>query len=117
MYAKTYHDKYAFPLVRRLKDAIRSILLQFIEKTNELKTMLDRANNQIRDLTGRVNRLEPENERLRGVERDYSRLRRHLGSERADEIINTVKAQEIAEQHAQQQAQREIRRSRNVYAR
>ena len=32
MYAKTYHDKYAFPLVRRLKNVIRSILLQFIEK-------------------------------------------------------------------------------------
>ena len=117
MYAKTYHDKYALPLVRRLKDAIRSILLQFIEKTNELKTMLDRANNQVRDLTSRVNRLEPENERLRGVERDYSYLRRHLGGERADEIINTVKAKETVEQQAQQQAQREIRRSRNVYAR
>ena len=117
MYAKTYHDKYAFPLVRRLKDVIRSILLQFIEKTNELKTMLERANNQIRDLTGRVNRLEPENERVRGVECDYGRLRRHLGGERADKIINTVKAQEIAEQQTQQQAQREIRRSRNVYAR
>ncbi|MCL2165272.1 MAG: hypothetical protein FWH55_13015, partial [Oscillospiraceae bacterium] len=95
----------------------RSILLQFIEKTQELRAMLDRANNQIRDLTGRVNSLEPENERLRGVECDYGRLRRHLGSERTDGIINTVKAQEIAEQQAQQRAQREIRHSRNVYAR
>ena len=79
--------------------------------------MLDRANNQIRDLTVRVNKLEPENERLRGIERDYGRLRRHLGSGRADEIINTVNAQEIAEKQAQQHAQREIKRSRNVYAR
>jgi archaellum component FlaC len=117
IYAKAYHDKHAAPLVRRLKNAIRSILLQFIEKTNELKTMLDRANNQIRDLTGRVNRLEPENERLRGVEHDYGRLRRHLGSERMDEIINTVKAQEIAERQAQQQPQQQIRHSRNSYAR
>ena len=100
-----------------MKDVIRSILLQFIEKTNELKTMLDRANNQIRDLTGKVNRLEPENERLRSVERDYRRLRRHLGGERADDIINTVKAQEITEQQAQQQAQLEVRRNRNSFAR
>ena len=113
MYAKTYHDKHAAPLVKRLKDAIRSILLQFIEKTNELKTMLDRANNQIRDLTSRVNRLEPENERLQGVERDYGRLRRHLGGERADEIISAVKAQEIA----QKQAQWQIKHSRNSYIR
>ncbi|MDR2546356.1 MAG: plasmid recombination protein [Lachnospiraceae bacterium] len=117
MYAKTYHDKYATPLVRRLKDVIRSILLQFIEKTQELRAMLDRANKQIQDLTSRVNRLEPENERLRGVEKEYSRVRRYLGGERTDEIVKTVKTQEIAEQQAQQQAQREIRRSRNVYAR
>jgi len=91
--------------------------LQFIEKTNELKTMLERANNQIRDLTGRVNRLEPENERLRSIERDYNRIRLHLGGERADEVISLVKVQEIAEQQAQQQAQREIRRSRNSFVR
>jgi len=56
--------------------------------------MLDRANNQIRDLTGRVNRLEPENERLRSVERDYNRVRRVLGSERANEIVWVAKEQE-----------------------
>ena len=95
MYAKTYHDKFAVPLVRRLKDVIRSILLQFIEKTQELRAMLDRANNQIRDLTGRVNRLEPENERLRGVERDYNRVRRVLGDNRVDEYISAAKEQEI----------------------
>ena len=92
MYAKTYHDKHAVPLVRRLKDVIRSILLQFIEKTQELKTMLDRANNQIRDLTGRVNRLEPENERLRGIEQDYNCVRRVLGNEHVDVMIKEGKA-------------------------
>ena len=117
MYAKTYHDKYAIPIVRRLKDVIRSILLQFIERTQELKSMLDRANNQIRDLTGRVNRLEPENERLLDVERDYGRIRRHLGGARTDEIINDVKAQEVVEQQPQLRQQQRIRRERNNYAR
>jgi hypothetical protein len=98
MYAKTYHDKCAVPLVRRLKDVIRSILLQFIEKTQELRAMLDRANNQIRDLTGKVNRLEPENERLRGVERDYNRINRYLGHGHVEKMIDEIKAQEIAEQ-------------------
>ena len=111
MYAKTYHEKYAAPLVCRLKDVIRSILLQFIEKTQELRTMLDRANNQIRDLTGRVNRLEAENERLRGVERDYARIRLHFGGERVDEMINEVKAHEIDERQVHQQ--RVIKRSRD----
>jgi len=116
MYAKTYHEKYAAPLVCRLKDVIRSILLQFIEKTNELKTMLDRANSQIRDLTGRVTRLEPENERLRGVERDYGRIRRILGDERVNEIVGVAKEQEIADRQVQQQ-QRQVKHIRNSYAR
>ena len=111
MYAKTYHDKHAMPLVRRLKNVIRSILLQFIEKTNELKSMLERANNQIRDLTGRVNRLEPENERLRDVEKDYNRIRRYLGHGHVDKMIDEIKAQEIAERKRQTR-QREIDYSR-----
>ena len=79
--------------------------------------MLDRANSQIRELTRRVSRLEPENERLRGVERDYNRISRYLGHGHVEKMIDEIKAQEIAEQQTHQQAQREIRRSRNVYSR
>ena len=95
--AKTYHFNIAVPLVRKLKDVIRSILLQFIEKTRELKSMLDRANNQIWCLSDRIKKLEPENERLHGIERDYNRVRRYIGGERTDEIIDEVITQEIAE--------------------
>jgi hypothetical protein len=118
MYAKTYYEKHAVPLVRRLKDVIRSILLQFIEKTQELKSRLDRANDQIRSLHGKVQKLEPENERLRGVEKDYGRLRRHLGGERTDSIVNEVKAQE-AKEIAERQAipQQRIRQKSRSYVR
>ena len=53
--------------------------------------------------------MEPENERLRSVERDYGRLQRHLGGDCVDEIIDSVKAQEIAEKQVQQQLPRPIR--------
>jgi len=115
MSAKTYHEKIAAPLIGKLKDAIRSVLLQFFEKTQELKSRLNRANNQIWDLSDRLKSLEPENERLRGIEKDYGRLRRHLGGERTDEIINAVKAQEISERQSQQQQR--IKQKRNHYAR
>ena len=116
---KTYHDKFAPPLVRRLKDVIRSILLQLIEKTRELKSALDCANDQIRSLSNRVKKLEPENERLRSVERDYGRLQRYFGCERTDEIINTVTTQEITEKQTQRlhQPQRQTSHSRNNFAR
>jgi len=50
----------------------------------------------MRSLTKRINKLEPENERLRGIENDYSRIRRVLGSERVNELVSTAKAQENA---------------------
>jgi hypothetical protein len=94
MYAKTYHDKFALPLVRKLKNAIRSILLQFIEKTQELKAALDRANGQIRYLTENLKTVGADNTRLRVIEQDYGRIRRYLGGERADGILSEVKEQE-----------------------
>ena len=59
-----------------------------------MKTALDRADNQIRDLTGRINKLEPENEKLRGIERDYNRVRRVLGVERVNDLVSAAKEQE-----------------------
>jgi len=97
MYAKTYHDKFALPLVCRLKNVIRSILLKFIEKTRELQSALDRANTKIQTLSERISRLEPENGRLLGVECDYIRLRRVLGGDRVDELVNMAKELEIEE--------------------
>lgn len=97
MSAKTYHDKIAVPLVSKLKDAIRSILLQFFEKTRELKTALDRANGQAQRLSRQVEKLSADNERLHVLEKDYGRLRRGLGDHGAEQIISANKEKEIAE--------------------
>jgi len=97
MSAKTYYERIAAPLVRRLKDVIRSILHQFFDQRRELKTALDNANRQLDGLTNRWKRTEPELERLQGVEKDYKRLRRGLGDYGADEIIRAVEAKEMDE--------------------
>ena len=54
---------------------------------------------------------------MHGVERDNNRISRYLGHGHVEKMIDEIKAQEIAEQQTPQQAQREIRRSRNVYSR
>jgi len=94
MYAKTYRDKFALPLVKKLKDVIRSILVRYFERTNEMKSVIERTRTQVWSLTERINKLEPENERLCEVERDYSRIQRVLGSERVKELVSTAIAQE-----------------------
>ena len=38
----------------------------------------------------------PENERLRGVEKDYRRLRNVLGDRRVDELVSEAGEKEIA---------------------
>ena len=96
MYAKTYRDKFALPLVKKLKDVIRSILVRYFEKTNEMERVIKHTRNQVWSLTERVKKLEPENERLRDIEHDYNRVRGVLGKESVNELVNTAKAQENA---------------------
>ncbi|MCL2250030.1 MAG: plasmid recombination protein [Oscillospiraceae bacterium] len=95
MSAKTYYETVAFPLVRKLKNVIRSILLQFAEKTRDLNNALSRANGQIANLSARLSKLEPEHKRLQSVERDYDRVRRVLGDERVNVALRTAKVQEL----------------------
>ena len=97
MSAKTYQERIAAPLVRKLKDVIRSILHQFFDRTRELKTALDNATRQVDGLSNRLKKYEPEMARLQDVERDYKRLRRGVGDNRSDEIIKVVQTQGIAE--------------------
>ena len=94
MYAKTYHDKFALPLVHKLKNAIRSILLHFFEKVRKLETSLDSANKKVRYLTENLKTVGSENARLRVVEQDYRRLQQHFGGDTADEIIREVREHE-----------------------
>ena len=95
MSTKTYHDKIAAPLVKKLKDVIRSILYQFFVKTRDLKSELERANRVVWDLSEKLNRLKPEYERLRGIEKDYGRVRQALGAKNVDEIVCEAEAQEL----------------------
>ena len=112
MSAKTYYETFAVPLVKKLKDAIRKILVQYFEKTRQLQSALDRANKQIENLNRRINKLEPENDRLKGVERNYYRIERMVGKEQVDTIINKAVDQELILERTQKQ--RYLNRNRNL---
>lgn len=107
MSAKAYHEKVAAPLVSMLKNVIRSILLQFFDKTRNLQAALNRAYGQVEGLSKRLERAEAELVPLRNKVKNYHRLRRGLGEDDADRIINDVKAVEIIEQ---QQKKRTVKR-------
>ena len=96
MSAKVYHEKIAVPLVAKLKKVIRCILLQFFDKTRELKTALEHANNQVQGLRTKLQDYEAKLPALRETERNYQYLRRGVGEDIAEKIIREVKAKEIA---------------------
>lgn len=97
MTAKNYHEKIAAPLVQRLKNVIRSILSQFFEQVKELKTALDRAERQNWRLSRQLKKYEVDNEKLKGVARDYMLLRHGLGDQKADGIVSDMKVLEMSE--------------------
>lgn len=107
MSAKAYHEKVAMPLVSKLKDVIRSILLQFFDKTRELKTALDRANSKVDGLSKLLKRNEAELLPLCEADKDYRRLRRGLGEDEADRVIDNIKALELAEQQRKRPVKRD----------
>jgi len=94
MTAKHYHVHIAIPLVRKLKDVIRSILARYFERVNELNAALNQAKNQVWYLTNRIKQLEPENEQLRVVDKNFSRLKMFMGDEQVNDIIEEIKIQE-----------------------
>lgn len=110
MSAKAYSERIAVPLVSRLKDVIRSILLQFFEKTRELKMALDRAYRQVDRLNNRLEKYEKELSVLREVERDYRRLRRGLGESEADRVINEMRVREVTQKQQRRSIKRECER-------
>ncbi len=98
MTAKAYHDKVASPLVGRLKDVIRSVLLQYISKTQELKAALEEANHSLDILSERLESSESRVRELCTVEKDYARLRRGLGENSASAIISVMTIKESIDQ-------------------
>lgn len=80
--------------MRKLKMIIRGILSQFFEETRSLQGQLDRANGDVANLSRRMDEYKTEMPHLKEVEKNYARLRRGLGDEGADRIIQDVKEQE-----------------------
>lgn len=97
MSAKSYQEKVVIPLINKFKNAIRGVLLTYIEKVKELKTSLEWVEYENRGLKNSLKSQEKENEKLHIIEKNYKRLRRGLGDYKADEIISEVSALEMYE--------------------
>jgi hypothetical protein len=99
MSTKTYKTKIIDPFVFKLKDVIRSIVAQYLrlkESVNDLEKKLSRANDSIGGLNDALERKSRENKELKEVVKDYGRVRKVIGEDQIDSILEQVKAEELA---------------------
>jgi hypothetical protein len=108
MTANAYKTKTVEPFIRKLKDAVRSIVAQYLRlkgTVNDLKSRLSRAYADNERLMDRIAEGRQENAKLVELVGDYKRVRKVLGEERMDNIVTRVKAEE--------QARKDPKRSNN----
>ena len=115
MTAKAYKTKFADPIIKALKELVKTILVRFFQLRNEYSRVIDNNGRLWRDgdaLKYEVNRLKEENADLRRVNselrkqnKDHSLLRKIFGSKQIDQMI--LQAKQLDEQ------QRKKKKGRN----
>lgn len=106
MTAKAYKTKFADPIIKALKELVKTILVRFFQLRNEYSRVIDNNGRLWREgdaLKYEVNRLKEENTDLRRVNtelrkqnKDHALLRKIFGSEQIDNMI--LQAKQLDEQ-------------------
>jgi chromosome segregation ATPase len=97
MTAKTYKTKVVEPLITKLKNAIRSIVIQNLKlksSVNDLQKALYRSQERVESLTDRLIEAKDANKQLRETARDLGRVKKILGEDKVKHILNQAKTQE-----------------------
>ncbi|MBQ3842694.1 MAG: hypothetical protein II820_08390, partial [Ruminiclostridium sp.] len=109
MTAKTYKTKFVEPIIKALKELVKTVLVKFFQVRNEYSRVLDNNGRLWREgenLRYEVDRLKEENKDLRHVNselrkqnKDHALLRKIFGSEQIDQMI--LQAKQLDDQKKQ----------------
>ena len=103
MTARSYMVKLVAPLIERLKEMIKSLVIQYFRavdkyyRESENSRILYRDN---KELGANNNWLRDENEMLRKQNKDYAVLRKVFGREKLDELVTQAKEEQQAKKRA-----------------
>ena len=100
--AKGYRDKKAYPVISELKDLLYGLYLKYIQIKEQLDQVVykyDRLKNSNHTLAEQKQELISENVVLREEKEDFRRLKRAVGEERSEYLIQNEKSREIAEKN------------------
>ncbi|MDY4621401.1 MAG: plasmid recombination protein [Eubacteriales bacterium] len=90
MSAKTYRERFVVPLVDRLKQLVRAVLVSCVKAWDRIALLRgenEELENENRRLEKRLASLEEKNDDLHKQTRDYALLRRVFGDEYVDNLV------------------------------
>ena len=94
MSAKTYRTKIAQPLITKLKDVIRKLIVNVVE----ISKMWKQALNEKSRFAGRCRDLERENDSLRKDAKKFGIVRDKLGEDEVQSILQKAKGERLAKE-------------------
>ena len=111
--AKSYREKKAKPLVKKIVQVMRSVYSAYLDISNKfakLQAAYNRERSGNERLTSRLEEALEENRELRIVAVDFGRVKAVLGSEQVNAVINRAKQQEQIEAEQKRAARRKHNR-------
>ena len=110
--AKSYREKKAKPLWEKIVKVLRSVYRAYFDlksRFERLQSAYDREVSKNGSLSTRIYEVCAERDGLKGQVRDYERVRRAIGPEQADKILEAVYQQEQAEKERKRDARQKAR--------
>jgi len=111
--AKSYREKKAKPLVKKIVQVMRSVYSAYLDISNKftkLQTAYNRERSGNERLTNRLEEVLEENRELRIVAADFGRIKAVVGSEQVNAMIDRAKQQEQIEAEQKRAARRKHNR-------
>ena len=110
--ARSYREKKAKPLWAKIVKVLRSVYRAYLDlksKFERLQADYGREVSKNSSLSERIYEVCAERDSLKGKVRDYERVRRAIGPEQADRILEAAYQQEHAEKERKRAAKSKIR--------
>ena len=110
--AKSYREKKAKPLLAKIVKVLRSLYRAYVElkgKYERLQGDYGRAREGNANLSERLQEVKMENKALRGTVADFERVKRAIGPEQADRILEAAYQQEQAEKERRRGTRKKTR--------
>ena len=109
---KSYREKKAKPLIKKIVTVLRSVYRAYFDlksKFERLQSAYDREVSKNGSLSARIYEVCAERDGLKGQVRDYERVRRAIGPEQADRILEAAYQQEQVEKERKWGARSKMR--------